>query len=74
MRYIWNLLSTLQIITHFTLIGIKFPEIFIQVNKSIVEIANGNLIPKEYIQSLKSYLSSLLGSATSEVAEATGFD
>ena len=40
--------------------GVKFPSIYLQVNKSIVEIANGNVIPKEYMAAATKFLQNLV--------------
>eukprot|EP00347_Sterkiella_histriomuscorum_P020555 403337360 len=58
-----------NIVTHFALLNVEFPTLFVQVIKSIVEISNGNVIPKEYIRKALSYVTGSLSSDDEEENE-----
>ncbi|CDW74924.1 UNKNOWN [Stylonychia lemnae] len=54
LKKLWMLIQTLQIIVHLPLLSITLPANAALCFKSIVDISNMNIIPKEYIQAVLS--------------------
>lgn len=47
MKLIWNLINTLQILTHIPLLNIVLPANFMLCLKSIIDVSNISIIPKQ---------------------------
>ncbi|CDW83854.1 UNKNOWN [Stylonychia lemnae] len=66
LKKLWMLIQTLQIIVHLPLLQIPLPSNTILCFKSIVDISNMNVIPKEYI---KTVVSAFVSDSSSNVKE-----
>ncbi len=51
-KKLWMLISTLQIIVHFPMLGISLPSNVLLCFSMIIEVSNLNIIPKKYIKQL----------------------
>eukprot|EP00347_Sterkiella_histriomuscorum_P020476 403337656 len=63
MKNLWNLVTTLQLITHLPLLNIYIPGNAVEVMKAFISISNLNLIPKDLT---KSIFDSIIPSTDSE--------
>ena len=52
MKYLWNLINTLQIITHIPMLNISLPANLLICLKTIIEVSNLSIIPRSLIDSL----------------------
>eukprot|EP00347_Sterkiella_histriomuscorum_P005711 403355560 len=52
MKNLWNLVTTLQLITHLPLLNIYIPGNAVEVMKAFISISNLNLIPKDLTKSI----------------------
>lgn len=52
LKRLWTMINTLQIIAHFPMLKINFPSNALLCFKSIIDIANMNIIPKAYIKAV----------------------
>ena len=50
MKFVWNLLATLQILVHLSLIDISIPVDVTNIFASLKDIANLNIIPDDIMQ------------------------
>ena len=66
MKKLWTMINTIQIITHYPMQSISYPSNALLCFKSIVDVANMNVIPKAYI---KKVLSSFLVDSSDGVKE-----
>ena len=56
LKQLWLLMNTLQIITHMPLLNFTFPSNFILFTDTLKSISNMDILPDNYMQSLKSAL------------------
>ena len=56
LKQLWMLMNTLQIITHMPLLNFTFPSNFILFTDTLKSISNMDILPENYMQSLKSAL------------------
>lgn len=47
----WNMLSALQLLTHFILLSVPFPSIVLTCLQAILDISNADIIDKETFKS-----------------------
>ena len=66
MKRLWTMINTIQIITHYPMQSISYPSNALLCFKSIVDVANMNIIPKAYI---KKVLSSIVVDSSNGVKE-----
>ena len=50
MRRFWFMISTLQIIVHFPMLGINYPPIVLVYFSAIIEVTNMNILPMQWIK------------------------
>eukprot|EP00347_Sterkiella_histriomuscorum_P006656 403351936 len=56
LKNLWMLMNTLQIIVNIPLLSLNLPQNIVILCKQLIDIANLNLLPKEYVNKLLSFM------------------
>eukprot|EP00347_Sterkiella_histriomuscorum_P008911 403343271 len=66
LKKLWMLIQTLQIIVHLPLLQIPLPSNVLLAMKAIIDVSNLNIIPKEYINKVLSFVTPETNGTTKE--------